>query len=288
MIYGQYTIVLKTLLDDPQTKALIDEAMSEYQLYTAKYEEQFSHVMTREEINKRILDHFKYREIGFETIGRFIDELRIALNEIMPYYNQLFVSEDIINSLDDIFGNVDMLVEFEQTVKEDTTNDTDVEGSEKVVGSETSTSNSEGHSEGSDSSTNRNEMNSEGKNIHSETPQSVLNITAQNMDGVTYADDVKWDKNSSNSEGSTSGTTQSDTTSESSTTKDNTVDNTKNESISNVGSKTETTSNSIHRKGNHGVNTYAHDMLEFRTLFINIVQQIIHDPRIQELFMGVY
>ena len=42
------------------------------------------------------------------------------------------------------------------------------------------------------------------------------------------------------------------------------------------------------KKGNQGVNTYAHDMLEFRQLFQNIVQMIIHDSRIAELFMLVY
>jgi hypothetical protein len=36
------------------------------------------------------------------------------------------------------------------------------------------------------------------------------------------------------------------------------------------------------------VNTYAHDMNEFRTSIIDVVDQIVNDSRIRELFMLVY
>ena len=49
-----------------------------------------------------------------------------------------------------------------------------------------------------------------------------------------------------------------------------------------------TVKHTMNKKGNQGVNTYAHDLLEFRELFINIEQQIIKDERISELFMRVY
>ena len=95
MIYAKYTIVLKTLLDDPETKALIDKAMSTYPLYEKRSEEKYipSYIPTREQLNKKILDYYKYREIGFETVGRFLTELEVALNEIMPYYNQLYIDQ---------------------------------------------------------------------------------------------------------------------------------------------------------------------------------------------------
>lgn len=292
MIYAKYTIVLKTLLDDPESKALIDQAMSTYPLYTAENEEKFNRVMTREELNKMILDHFKYREIGFETFGRFLDELEIALNEIMPTYNQYFVSQDIINGLEDIFGNVDMKVTFEQEITGNSTDDTDTSLKATNTGSESIESTSETDSEttGNDTSKTTVDMSTDAKNVSSKTPQSQLSITSKNIDGVTYADQVDWKADNSESETNTEGNTHNTTTATTQGSSTNTREDEKEEtgSIKNKGSKTEITTNTLQRKGNHGVNTYAHDMKEFRELFINVGQMIINDNRIQELFMQVY
>lgn len=280
MIYAKYTIVLKTLLDDPKSKELIDEAMSTYPLYTPEQEPKFTKILTREEINQMILNHFKYREIGFETFGRFLDELRIALEEIMPTYNQLFCSQDIINGLEDIFGNVDMEVTFEQEVEGNTTNDTE----SSQTGSVDENSNITSTSEASDSSTTTSTMGSDSKNVTSNTPQSELAITSKNIDNVSYADQVQWNKSDSESSATTQGSSSSEGTNigvkHETQTQEGTINHTE--------VKKETTKNTIHRKGNQGVQTYAHDMLEFRELFVNVVQKIIADIRIQELFMGVY
>jgi hypothetical protein len=44
----------------------------------------------RETLKQKILDHFYFYEIGVETPGRFIFNLRTRLNEIMPYYNKMY------------------------------------------------------------------------------------------------------------------------------------------------------------------------------------------------------
>ena len=182
MIYAKYTIVLKTLLDDPQSKALIDTALSSYPLHTPKNDPNHMIIPTREEINKKLLDYYKYREIGFETFGRWLDELEIAMNEIMPYYNQLFNSEDIINGLENIFGNLDVTETYER----------------ETEGSETNTANSEvahsgsSSSEGSDSSSGTSTSDTNTKNTHTDTPQSQTNISAANIDNVSYATNVTW------------------------------------------------------------------------------------------------
>lgn len=278
MIGGKYTIVLKTLLDDPKSKELIDKALSTYPLYTPEHKAKFTEVMTREELNERLLNHFKYREIGFETFGRWLDELEIAMKEIMPYYNQLFISQDIINGLDDIFGNLDVKEEFE----EETT------GSGSSSDSETETIDSEvesagsGSSSGSDSSETNSSITTNGKQVKSDTPQSQIKV--EEINDVQYADNIGWNKDNSDTESSTTGTTSTTNTSENTTTTRGTNSSSKESETSTSG----TTKHTLHRKGNQGVNTYAHDMLEFRDLFINIVQQIINDKRIQELFMQVY
>jgi len=44
----------------------------------------------REELNKKIIEHYAMRQIGFETFGRFKYELNVRMREIMPYYVELW------------------------------------------------------------------------------------------------------------------------------------------------------------------------------------------------------
>lgn len=265
MIYAKYTVVLKTLMEDPEIKPLLDKAMSSYKMYKPEHPELYGYIPTREELNQKILNHYKYNEIGFETIGRFLDELEIALNEIMPLYNQMYKSVDIMNGLDDIFGNLDVKESFEQSTEgsasgtagsENTTNTTSEANSESQT-----TSSAENHS----------------KNVESSTPQGdILSINNKGIDSVTHADQINW--NHTNSE-DTANNTGKDTTS---------AESTQTGSEHSSSERSETITHTLTRKGNQGVNTYAHDMLEFRQLFVNIEQRIINDIRIRELFMLVY
>lgn len=51
------------------------------------YDESYRNVL-----NTKILKHYYFREIGLETVGLFRSFLDRKLNEIMPYYNQLYKS----------------------------------------------------------------------------------------------------------------------------------------------------------------------------------------------------
>lgn len=178
MIPARYTEVLDNLLRYPQTKEWIDNAMSDYPLYQTDpnrvkvYGTAYS-VPTRTELNNKILNHYRFREIGQETVGRWLFELNTALNEIMPYYNQLFYSAD--QDFNPIY-NVDY--------------------KKSVIGSQNASSNTT--STGSDSTTNEEYT----KGVNSKTPQDQLNISNVNIDTVNYADNADWGKSS----GSTSGT----------------------------------------------------------------------------------
>lgn len=264
MIQARYTEVLYNLLNNTTVKHLIDQAMSEYPMYTPENPKQFSLIPTREELNKRILEHYKYREIGFETVGRFIDELRIALNEIMPFYYQLFKSEDVMNGLDDIFGNLDVIESYNESSNGTTSNSS----SNSSTGSSTAN--------GSTSANSNTTLSDNSKNVRSSTPQGSINIVAKNIDNVNYADEVIWNKSGSTSSGSESAENESTATNESTS-----------ESASN-GSTSGNIQHTLTRKGNQGVNTYAHDMGELRNIFMNITNDIINNPRIQELFMLIY
>lgn len=258
MIHAKYTEVLKNLLDDPAARAAIDKALSTYPLY--KPEKVYDLVPDREELNNRLLNHYKYREIGFETIGRFLDELQITMSEIMPRYNELFKTVVTMAELPSPFDNVDVTETFKETRKNTSTTD--------------SSSGTETSSTAKDTTTTTNTVASDSKQVQTQTPQGNINIPAKNIDSVPYADQVNWGKDDSASNGSS--TSNGTTTAESDTTATETTEG------------NGTTEHTYTKKGNQGVNTYAHDMLEFRTQIIDVVDQIVNDPRINELFMLVY
>ena len=246
MIKAKYTIVLKNLLDDPAASEKITAALSTYPLH--KPEKKYDLVPDREELNRRLLNHYKYREIGFETFGRFLDELEITMCEIMPRYNELLKTVVTMAELPSPFDNIDIVETFEEERKDNGKSNTS--------------------STASDSTTTNNTVGSDSKQVQSSTPQGSINIPAKSIDTVTYADQVNWGKDNSSSNGT-------------STSNGNTSANSTNEN-------TTTTKHTYTKVGNQGVNTYAHDMIEFRESIIDVVNQIIEDPRIAELFMLVY
>lgn len=258
MIRAKYTVVLHTLMTDPTLKEQLDLALSTYPLFAA--EKAYDLVPTREELNTRLLNHYKYREIGFETIGMFLDELKITMGEIMPRYNELFKTVVTMANLPNPFDNVDVVETFSEERKTNSTTDSS-------TGTETS-------STATDTTTTTGTASSYNKHINSKTPQDKLSVPAEGIDSVDYADEAQWNKDSSTTGGSSSsdGATTATSDSQSNTT--------------NEGS--ETVEHTYTKKGNQGVNTYAHDMNEFRTSIIDVVDQIVNDRRIRELFMMVY
>ena len=178
IIPAQYTEVLDNLIRNEQAKHEIDLAMSDYPLYQTdpnkvkEYGTAYS-IPTRTELNDKILNHYRFQEIGQETFGRWLFELKTALNEIMPYYNQLFYSAD--QDFNPIYN-----VDYKKT----------------LIGSQNANSNTT--STGTDSSSNE----AYTKAVNSRTPQDQLNISNVNIDSVNYADNADWGK----SNGTTSGT----------------------------------------------------------------------------------
>lgn len=248
MIPARYTEVLCNLIKNPQTKPLIDQAMSTYPLYESTTNKEYNIpniIPTRQELNKKILDYYMYREIGFETVNRFLHELEVSLNEIMPYYNQLFFSADQDYN---IIYNVD----YKRTIDRDLAGNT--------------SSNTE--SSATDLTETTADNTSWAKRVSSDTPQNQLSITNKQIDNVDYANEVNWNKDEATQTGSTSGTA--------------------NTSASGTGTNKEIESTIETTKGNFGVVSAQDLIKKYRELIINIEQQIINDPRIVELFMLVY
>ncbi len=75
---ANYTIYLQELINSNW-----DLGLKNYPIFDETY---------REKLNKKIIDHFRFREIGAETPALFIFYLNRLMDEIMPYYNQLYKS----------------------------------------------------------------------------------------------------------------------------------------------------------------------------------------------------
>lgn len=197
------------------------------------YDESYRNVLCT-----KILKHYYTREISAETVGLWKLWLDTRLNEIMPYYNQLYKSAMIeFNPLYD--------VDITTKHTKDNGGVTDVKSSSENKGKYESKSDSEDVAEG----TNR--------NMYSNTPQGSLD----NVENETYLTDARkiTDNSTSTKHNNESGNSENNG-STSSTTK---IDNTE-EYIQTVVGKRSGTS-------------YARRLVEFRQTFLNIDKMIIDD-----------
>lgn len=181
---------------------------------------------------QKVLDHYWCRQIGMETPGRWLHYFRSRIREIMPYYIQLYESEALMRSIDDPFGNVDIVETFEQE----------------------STDSSVSSSRGSVSDTRYNQE--EHVRKFSNTPQGAI----ENLDSYLTEGEVNTADDMNSTESATVGSAE--------------------------GTATGKVKHTLTKKGNQGVNTYAHDMNELRQSFLNIDLDIINE--LKDLFLQVY
>ena len=80
---AKYTVCLGDVINSGRKLS----ALENYPIYNEDF---------RKDLNNMILHHFWFREIGFETVELFDFYLGATMNEIMPYYNKLFVAADMI------------------------------------------------------------------------------------------------------------------------------------------------------------------------------------------------
>lgn len=73
---AKYTVTIHELIE-----AGWNFDLNEYPIFNSAY---------RTRLNAKILGHYRFREIGFETPQLFTHYLNLRMNEIMPFYNQLY------------------------------------------------------------------------------------------------------------------------------------------------------------------------------------------------------
>lgn len=161
---AKYTITIKSLIDNN-----FDFQMNSYPIFDENY---------RNTLNHNILYHYFENEIGFETAGLFRLYLNQKLNEIMPYYNELYKIQKQIIDEKLLLNNINLTENFENETK------------------------------GNSKSNSQNQGTSNSKNLFQDTPQGQ--ISQIEIDNQTYATNLTLDKNQTNNtisdESNTSGT----------------------------------------------------------------------------------
>lgn len=194
----------------------------------------------RQVLCRKILKHYYTREIAHETVGRWKLALNAKLNEIMPYYNQLYKSE---------------LLEFNPFYDVDLTRSREGSGTSNRTSKNTETNSGTSKNVSSGSSTN----NTDTLNRFSDTPQN-------SMDTQGIADSVPLTTVTKVNEDNTTTNESTDTL-----TRDGNKTGSGTENINNTDKYIETV------KGKQGTENYSSLLKKFRETFLNIDMMIIED-----------
>ena len=154
---AKYTITIKSLIDNN-----FDFKMNSYPIFDENY---------RNTLNQNILYHYYENEIGFETASLFRFYLNQKLNEIMPYYNELYKVQKKLIDENLLLNNVNL--------------------TETLHGSNTTETSSTSQSS------------NKGKNLFQDTPQGQISQT--DIDNQTWATNLTLNKNKIEDESNATG-----------------------------------------------------------------------------------
>lgn len=63
---------------------------------------------------QKVIDHFRFRQIGQETPGRFLHYFRARVREIMPYYIKMYESVALMDAQEDPFEAYNLVEIYEE------------------------------------------------------------------------------------------------------------------------------------------------------------------------------
>ena len=222
-------------------------------IFTSKapfFDEEYRSVLCQ-----KILKHYYLREICCETVGIWTLWMNTRLEEIMPYYNQMYESAKIeFNPMHD----VDLTREHKRTENETASGNRDTTGNRDTNITSNGTTNR---------TTNSNENK---KNLYSDTPQGALT----GVENETYLTNARKITDNVNGTDNT----------EVNNTETNTSDySDKEETTSNV----DTTENYLETLvGKQGSESFSSLLNKFRETFLNIDMMVIEE--FGDLFFGLW
>lgn len=241
----------------------------------------------RNVLEHHILQHFYTREIAFQTVGRWKLGLQQKLNDIMPYYNNLYESQELDV---DPFNNIDVTETSESSGNTTTKNNTTRNGTSVTAGTSETNDTADGTSgsETNGTTTTNNSQNTTANrtDAFSDTPQGTLS----NVDNLTYLTNYRkiGENNNVTDTGEQTTTGNADVTTHDET-NSNTNTNTQTETDSTETESGETTNSGNYTKTIKGKNTgtsYSELITAYRETFLNIDMMIIEE--LEELFLQIY
>ena len=232
---SRYTIELRYLIEGNY-----DLGLKNYPIFDESY---------REQLNNKIIQHYYFREIGFETEALFKNRLNQKMNEIMPYYNQMYESSKL--KIDPL-STIDLEEVFSRKSK------TTGEGTSSTSGTGNNTNNFN-----SADTTNYGKISKFSDIAQAQTtPNEILND--KYLTSATVDDGQDKNTNTGTNTSQTESTTSGTSTDERNLDEDTTLT----------------------RKGNNGTASESELLNMYRETFLNIDMMIIDD--LDELFLGIW
>lgn len=242
-------------------------------IFTSKvpfFDEEYRSVLCQ-----KILKHYYLREICCETVGVWTLWMNTRLEEIMPYYNQLYESAKIeFNPMHDVDLTRKHDMNIKGTSKEDGTR------IDNTTGKRTLTGNRDTNSTGSGTRNTTSDSDETKRDLYSDTPQGAI-TGLENENYLTNARKITDNIN-------VTGNEETNTTEETGTDYSETEDTTgKVDGITtNTGSSNTTEDYLETITGKQGTESFSSLLNKFRETFLNIDMQVIDG--FSDLFFGLW
>lgn len=197
---------------------------------------------------QKVVDHYRFRQIGQETPARFRHYFQTRIREIMPYYIQMYKLQEKVDEIEDPLESYNLTETYSQ----------DKTGSGSVTGRTTDSSETESMAESEKTTTHSNTRK------FSNTPQGSLENLDSYLTEATLEDGADGETTASSASASVTGSGTSETTTQDS----------------------ENTQYTLTRRGNIGVQPLGTEIRDIRNSFINIDLMVIE--ALSDLFLMVY
>ena len=87
----------------------------------------------KEAFQQKVIDHYRFRQIGQETVGRFLHYFRTKIREIMPYYVQLYEFDAKFRNIEDPLESYNLIETFQQQRSDTGSSSSESSGSSENV-----------------------------------------------------------------------------------------------------------------------------------------------------------
>lgn len=197
---------------------------------------------------QKVVDHYRFRQIGQETPARFRHYFQTRLREVMPYYIQMYKLQEKVDEIEDPLESYNLTETYTQ----------DKTGAGSVKGKTTDSTETEtaGTSEKSGAHSNTRKF--------SNTPQGSIENLDDHLTEATLEDGTDSENLKTAGSASVTGSGTSETTTQ----------------------DTENTQYTLIRRGNIGVQPLGSEIRDIRNSFINIDLMVIES--LADLFLMVY